>query len=325
MIKWTKAVAMTATAVTGLLFIRYRSRKKRSEYLANLHSFRPTETLRVSENDFAILGTFEDNQKSAVLVLEKLPFHRADRHLWLQCLTLRPNLQNDIYASYRASVSQEIEPFKVSLIYPATKEHIQKYSEQEFYIVRETPTLYKAITEPYIASIPTSKLDWIYNILEHKSESERILYEDTDPESGFIFLPNSKWCHLNKKEALSCLAIVHNRSLRSTRDLTADHLPLLCKIRDACLKVLRERFQVEASSLRVYFHYQPTYYHLHVHFTHIKISNGVFLGKAIFLDDVIYSLTRQSNHYKEALLTYVVGKSQHASLYADLVAANAMS
>lgn len=52
---------------------------------------------------------------------------------------------------------------------------------------------------------------------------------------------------------------------------------------------------------------------------------GVSLGKAIFLDDVIYNLTRQSNHYKEAVLTYVVGKSQHASLYANLVAANAIA
>ncbi|CCI46858.1 unnamed protein product [Albugo candida] len=324
MIKWTKAIGMTATAVTGLLFIRYRLRKKRS-ILTDLRSFRPRETLRVTEADFAILGTFEDDQKSAVLVIEKLPFHRADRNHWLQNLTLCQNLQNDVYTSYRASISQKLEPFKVTVIYPATKEHIQKYTEQKFCIVRETPTIYNTITEPFIASIPASKLDWISNILEHKSEVERILYEDADKKAGFIFLPNSRWCQLNKKEALNCLAIVRNRSLRSIRDLTAEHLPLLCNIRDTCLEVIRKQFQVEASSLRIYFHYQPTYYHLHVHFTHLNISNGVSLGKAIFLDDVIYNLTRQSNHYKEAVLTYVVGKSQHASLYANLVAANAIA
>lgn len=181
MIKWTKAIGMTATAVTGLLFIRYRLRKKRS-ILTDLRSFRPRETLRVTEADFAILGTFEDDQKSAVLVVEKLPFHRADRNLWLQNLTLCQNLQNDVYTSYRASISQKLEPFKVcfspklwtrlityaqvTVIYPATKEHIQKYTEQKFCIVRETPTIYNTITEPFIASIPASKLDWISNILE---------------------------------------------------------------------------------------------------------------------------------------------------------------
>ena len=34
---------------------------------------------------------------------------------------------------------------------------------------------------------------WVYNILEKKTESERIVYEDADPETGFILLPDMKW------------------------------------------------------------------------------------------------------------------------------------
>ena len=36
-------------------------------------------------------------------------------------------------------------------------------------------------------------IDWVYNILEHKKESERIVYEDLDPETGFVLLPDFKW------------------------------------------------------------------------------------------------------------------------------------
>jgi hypothetical protein len=31
------------------------------------------------------------------------------------------------------------------------------------------------------------------NILEHKSEVEHIIAEDTDPQNGFVLLPDFKW------------------------------------------------------------------------------------------------------------------------------------
>ena len=30
----------------------------------------------------------------------------------------------------------------------------------------------------------------LYNVIEHKAEVERIVYEDPDPESGFLLLPD---------------------------------------------------------------------------------------------------------------------------------------
>jgi m7GpppX diphosphatase len=43
---------------------------------------------------------------------------------------------------------------------------------------------------------------------------------------------------------------------------------------------LEEKYGAEVSSLRVYFHYQPTYYHLHVHFSDVKMLNGSFIHHA---------------------------------------------
>ncbi len=40
----------------------------------------------------------------------------------------------------------------------------------------------------------------MYNILEHKTEKERIIFEDSDPTNGFILLPgNSKKYKLDTK------------------------------------------------------------------------------------------------------------------------------
>jgi m7GpppX diphosphatase len=66
----------------------------------------------------------------------------------------------------------------------------------------------------------------VYNILEHKAETERIVYEDEDPETGFVLLPDLKWDGENK-ESLYLVAIVRKLDIRSLRDLTAQHLPLL--------------------------------------------------------------------------------------------------
>ena len=72
-------------------------------------------------------------------------------------------------------------------------------------------------------------IDWVYNILEHKKESERIVYEDLDPETGFVLLPDFKWS-CKQIEDLYLLAIVQRRNLKSIRDLNHRHLPLLEKL-----------------------------------------------------------------------------------------------
>jgi len=69
-------------------------------------------------------------------------------------------------------------------------------------------------------------LQWVYNILEKKSEVERIIFEDPDVETGFVLVPDMKWDE-KQLEDLYVVALVQDRSLHSIRSLTADHIPLL--------------------------------------------------------------------------------------------------
>jgi len=41
---------------------------------------------------------------------------------------------------------------KAVVIHPATEKHIQKYSDQERFVIHETPDLYETITLPLISS-----------------------------------------------------------------------------------------------------------------------------------------------------------------------------
>lgn len=77
-------------------------------------------------------------------------------------------------------------------------------------------------------------IQWVYNCLEYKSEKERIKYdtasenEKNDEEIGFLLMPDLKWS--GKINELYLLAIIKKRNIKSLRDLTADHLPLLKNI-----------------------------------------------------------------------------------------------
>jgi m7GpppX diphosphatase len=60
-------------------------------------------------------------------------------------------------------------------------------------LVEETPDMYKAVTEPYIQSMPKAAIAWVYNILEKKKEVDRLIFDDSDPEQGFMLHPDLKW------------------------------------------------------------------------------------------------------------------------------------
>ena len=132
------------------------------------------------------------------------------------------------------------------------------------------------------------------------------MYEDPDAETGFILLPDSKWSG-KQIEDLYVLAIVHNRKLKSLRDLNSRHLPLLKKLLvDGC-QTIGQKYGVPRSQLRVYFHYQPSFYHLHVHFTHLKNSpGGINVERAHLLSNVIKNIEKQANFYELATLPFCV-------------------
>lgn len=37
-------------------------------------------------------------------------------------------------------------------------------------------------------------------------------------------------------------------------------------------KAIEEKYKLKKSQLRVYIHYQPSFYHLHVHFTYLRFE-----------------------------------------------------
>lgn len=126
---------------------------------------------------------------------------------------------------------------KASVIHPATEKHVAKYESRPLHMICETPALYHSLTLPYLRG-ETFNIDWVFNILSHKKEAETIVYENSDPDDGFILLPDYKW---NEKqvEDLYLICIIHKRDVKSIRDLRAEHLPMLKDIWASCTKAIK--------------------------------------------------------------------------------------
>lgn len=66
-----------------------------------------------------------------------------------------------------------------------------------------------------------------------------------------------------------------------------------------------KRFGVLGSQLRIYLHYQPSYQHLHVHFTALGYdAPGSSVERAHLLADVIDNLAMDSMYYQKWALTF---------------------
>ncbi|XP_077466381.1 m7GpppX diphosphatase-like [Stigmatopora argus] len=241
--------------------------------------------------------------QNAVVILEKTPITEDALSEIFTSSTLELDLRNDIYSTYRLQASPHLNEIKATVVCPATEKHVKKYQRQESFLVEETADDYASITLPFIQKQSFS-VQWVYNILEKKAESERIVFEDPDPKLGFVLLPDFKWDQ-KQLDNLYLIAIIHQRNIKSLRDLKFEHIPLLQNILQKGKEAILQRYNLPASKLRVYLHYQPSYYHLHVHFTKLGYdAPGCGVERAHLLTDVIQNLQSDSHFYKARSLSF---------------------
>ena len=282
----------------------------------------------------SLLGSIKS--QSAILLAERAAFSTSDTHLssFAQSLQRIENLgANDIYSWFLASStssSQSVQTkeeeerpppdLKLNLIFPCTQKHVAKYSAQGVRMVTETPEIYQKYILPHMRrNREAGRLNWVFNILDGKTEQEDVILRqhqggDRD-EEGFLLLPDLNW---DRKTipSLHLLAIVTRRDIWSVRDLKKKHVPWLRKTRQKILEATTGLYPgLEADQLKLYLHYQPTYYHFHVHVVHVMLESGSTqaVGKALGLEDVIGRLTGMAREEGTGMdsvsLTYGLGEA----------------
>jgi len=215
----------------------------------------------------------------------------------------------------------EFADLKINLIHPCTEKHVKKYSKQGVRCVTETPQIYRDHVRPYMqAQREAGRLNWAFNIIEGRKEVEDVIYRtpyDADKlnEEGFLLLPDLNWDR-KTVDALHLLGLVERRDIWSLRDLRKKHVPWLRHMRQKFIEATTEVYPgLEPDQLKLYVHYQPTYYHFHIHIVHVALEAGATqaVGKAVGLDSIIEQLVHMDGDGEVGMdavsLSYTLGEA----------------
>jgi len=158
----------------------------------------------------------------------------------------------------------------------------------------------------------------VWNIIEEKTEVEDVIYrtpKGRDGDEGFLLLPDLNWDR-KTMEGLHLLGLVERRDIWSLRDLKKKHIHWLRDMRAKVVKATVETYpELEEDQLKLYVHYQPTYYHFHVHIVHVALEAGATqaVGKAIGLESIIEQLESMAGDQDAGMnsvtLHYTVGEA----------------
>ncbi len=129
-------------------------------------------------------------------------------------------------------------------------------------MVTETPEIFKDYVRPHMQrNRDAGRLDWVFNILDGRTEQEDVILRDpgTGTEDGFLMLPDLNWDR-KTVTSLHLLALVERMDLWSLRDLKKGHVEWLKGMRekmlDAVVGVYGEK-GVQRDMLKLYVHCAP--------------------------------------------------------------------
>ena len=195
-------------------------------------------------------------------------------------------LKNDIYEKYNATAEVEGE-----LIVCNDVNQMRHFEKR---LVRETYQDYLK----YISKRDMEKDRWIYNIIDGISEQNSILYRD----ELCVIIPTYTWNGTNlDKLHILCLPI--DITLRSIRSLTSHHIHLLKHMKRVTLSVIKEKYGIDEYYIKMFFHYEPSTYHLHIHFVNVLYQDArSSVEYSHELNNVIFNLSICSDYYQRAVL-----------------------
>ena len=186
--------------------------------------------------------------------------------------------------------------------------------------MQETPRIYREHIRPYLQQQREAqgRLDWMRNIIDGKAEVKDVIYRTPkggDSDEGFLMLPDLNWDR-KTMESLHLLGLVERDDIWSLRDLKKKHICWLNDMGTKFLEAIVKTYpELEKDQLKLYVHYQPTYYHFHIHIVHVALEAGATqaTGKAVGLESIISQLETVTGGEEAGMdsvtLTYTIGEA----------------
>lgn len=195
-------------------------------------------------------------------------------------------LNNDIFEKYSCDIISKAELIITNDV-----------NKTNFFLNK----MFKETFEEYLNFIQTydkNKDIWIYNIINGISEQDNILFQD----ELFLIIPSFTWNNIDI-DKIHILAIPKDTKLRSIRSLTGDHIELLNYIKNTTLSIIKKIYNIDEDMLKIFIHYAPSTYHLHIHFINIQNTDSKSsVEYSHELNNVIFNLELSTNYYQNITL-----------------------
>ncbi|KAM3130273.1 hypothetical protein pb186bvf_017668 [Paramecium bursaria] len=244
-----------------------------------MEKFMPHKIINYDDETKSIIILGHIDESDAIVILRKKAYDKELKQLNYN--NIKQVFHNDIYKKF---VGQQLSEEDIELIYPATQNHIDKYTKSQLFIEYES-------YQDYLKKPNDMSIQWLYNIIDGLKEQENILYQN----DLFLIIKDYKFLS-NDNETIHLVAAFKDKKIKSLRELEQHHIPLLSEIRNQGLKIINELYQIDAKFIRVFVHYPPTFYQFHVHFQHISIKGTAYRDQD--LNTVIQNLELNTNYYR---------------------------
>lgn len=155
---------------------------------------------------------------------------------------------------------------------------------------------------------------WIYDLIQNAGDSKLTNSKEKIFENHTEFM----LCRdIHPGTDTRYLIIFKDLSLKTIRDLTGEHLPLLRKAHRVTIDFLKKWHPDSVSEYKIFFHYTPSVFQLHAH---VSIPNAFYNTVRVHhLPLCILNLQSDSNWYKNAMILISLCRSVKAlNLYSPI-------
>ena len=236
-----------------------------------------------SNNKFIIFGQIND---TSVVIFSKFEIDKIKLNL------SKTQFDNEDYWTF------DINNKKINVI--CQKDHIKDNPKDKYITITENKDDYNNIILPYINNIYKTNTKWILDILNKKTEVIKPLLND----ANFMIIKDKNYVDNNKKNFY--VLAIPRQDIKTIRDLRAKHIDILLQMRDSCIKFASKKC-INENELYFFFHYHPSFYHLHLHcciINHKSLTSKFFRCK--MLDTVLINLKYKSNFYRDSNIKFEI-------------------
>lgn len=154
-------------------------------------------------------------------------------------------------------------------------------------------------------NIPEFTYKWVHNIIDGVAEQNNIITRTDE----YIIIPPLKAHKKTNKNNKHILVIFTDKTLRTLRDLNSTHIEMLKR---SYYDTIKHEFNGDFDEVKAYFHYPPSAYSLHLHFSynenHCAKSSVEYSHE---VRNVIENLQIYTDYYKKIKMLTSIPKEKN--------------